>query len=194
MGRPKRFAMPEVPRHWSATADNARRLVHPVVMGLVRKAHVSVGPLIGRRRLFAATKTLRRDCRGKNTLTLGARRCRPPTSSGRLQQLVQCAQEPQRVLGSGGRSWCRAPDQWLQCQWLSVNDGSLIDPDRLRRQAERDATRSFNRQQPIHTSRQRFWQGSDFAGKTAQARNKRPAEGAPASPRRNTLWQTAVAG
>jgi len=63
------------------------------------------------------------------------------------------------------------PDQWLQCQWLNVNDESLIDPDRLHRQAERDATRSFNRQQPIHTSHEPFWQGTGFAGKSGKLGN-----------------------
>jgi len=163
--------MPEVPRRRPAAADNARRLVHLTVLGLVRKAHVSVGPLIGWRRLSRHRKDFAARLPRQNTLTLGARRFRPPASSGRLQQLVQCAQEPWSGLGSVGRNRRRG-DQWLHCQRLSVNDECLIDPDRLHRQAERDATRSFNRQQSIHTSRGPFWQGTGFARKPAVISNK----------------------
>jgi len=57
-----------------------------------------------------------------------------------------------------------------------VKDLSRNRSDRPCRQAECDATRSSNRQQPIHTSGPRFWQ--DRRGRSR------------ASPRRNTSPQT----
>ena len=106
----------------------------------------------------------------------GVLRCRPLASSERFQQLVQCTPGtifaclvPADAVGAEHRI------NGFQVNGLASMTGARliqIDPSAtLHRQAERDATRSFNRQQPIHTSGEPFWQGKGFVDSGA-SRNR----------------------